>query len=78
MGKTSFALDACNPADAIRLTQSRHLTDVELRRLRNRLQITINDQVKVFDVIEGEIALAGEMVATRSLLDPQKYVDTEH
>ena len=34
--------------------------------------------VKVFDVKEDGIVLAGELIATKSLLDPQFFVETEH
>ena len=34
--------------------------------------------VKVFDIRDDELVLAGELVATTSLLDPQKFVESEH
>ena len=50
-----------------------------LRNLSNRLQLTVNDKVKVIDFRADKkdpILLAGELISTESLMDPQRFVET--
>ena len=60
-----------------------------LNRYGNRITLTIRDKVKIFDLdtlqkvqnSEDKASgtyLAGELLSTESLMDPQKYVSTEH
>ena len=67
---SGIALDACEPSVAARMTQSGILTKPVIKKLRNRLQVTVNDMIKVFDIENDELILAGELFATNSLLDP--------
>ena len=60
------------------MTLSGRINESEIERLRNRIYITVNDNLKVFDLVNGELVLVGDLFATKSLLEPQKFVETEH
>ena len=48
---TSMTIDACNPYEAARASQSGLIDESTLRELGNRLQVTLNDRVFIFQLV---------------------------